>query len=80
MLLGGLVWSALASAQTPLNVVATTAMIADVTRNVAGECAEVTALMGPGTDPHSYRASASDVRKLQEADLILYSGFSLEAS
>jgi manganese/zinc/iron transport system substrate-binding protein len=39
----------------PLNVVATTSMIADATRQVAGDRAEVTALMGPGVDPHSYR-------------------------
>ena len=59
-------------------VVATVGMIADVARNVAGECAEVTALMGPGVDPHLYRASARDVRLLQQADAILYSGFALE--
>jgi manganese/zinc/iron transport system substrate-binding protein len=60
------------------SVVATTGMIADVARNVAGDCAEVAALMGPGVDPHLYRASASDVRALQQADAILYSGYSLE--
>jgi manganese/zinc/iron transport system substrate-binding protein len=69
----------LATAQeAPLEVVTTTAMIADVAQNVAGECATVTPLMGPGTDPHSYRASADDTRTLGRADLILYSGYALE--
>ena len=34
--------------------------------------------MGPGVDPHLYRASASDVRTFQDADAIFYSGYSLE--
>lgn len=69
----------LATAQgAPLGVVTTTTMIADVAQNVAGDCATVTPLMGPGTDPHSYQASAADTRTLGQADVILYSGFSLE--
>jgi manganese/zinc/iron transport system substrate-binding protein len=59
-------------------VITTVGMIADVARNVAGDCAIVTPLMGPGTDPHAYRASARDSRTLGSADLILYSGYALE--
>ena len=44
-----------ASAQEPLRVLTTVGMIADVARNVAGDCAEVQALMGSGSDPHLYR-------------------------
>ncbi len=58
--------------------VATVGMIGDVARNVAGDCVEVDTLMGPGVDPHLYQASAGDVRRLQQADAILYSGYSLE--
>ena len=65
-------------AQPPLQVVATTAMVGDVAKAVAGECAVVVTLMGPGTDPHLYRASASDVAALAAADVILYSGLGLE--
>lgn len=61
-----------------LNVVATTGMIADAARNVAGAHATVIGLMGPGVDPHLYKASQGDVRKLADADLILYNGLSLE--
>jgi len=58
--------------------VATVGMIADVARNVAGDCVEVDALMGPGVDPHLYQARASDVRAFERADAILYAGYSLE--
>ena len=34
--------------------------------------------MGPGTDPHTYRASARDSRTFGSADFILYSGYTLE--
>jgi len=62
-----------------LNIVTTTGMIADIAKNVGGEYVEVTALMGSGVDPHLYKASEGDVRRLQEADLIFYNGLQLEA-
>ncbi|MEM6454984.1 MAG: zinc ABC transporter substrate-binding protein [Acidobacteriota bacterium] len=61
-----------------LRIVVTTGMIADLTRQIVGDRAAVDALMGPGTDPHLYKASESDVRRLAEADLILYNGLHLE--
>jgi manganese/zinc/iron transport system substrate-binding protein len=54
-------------------------MIADIAKNVGGEYVEVTALMGPGVDPHLYKASEGDVRRLQNANLIFYNGLHLEA-
>lgn len=67
-----------ARAEAPLRVLATTGMLADVARNVGGDCAEVGALIGPGLDPHLYQATASDVRRLQQAELILFHGHGLE--
>jgi len=61
-----------------LQVVATTGMIADSAARIAGKNARVTGLMGPGVDPHLYKASEGDVRQLAEADLILYNGLHLE--
>lgn len=68
-----------ARAATP-NVVATVGMIGDVAAELAGSCAQVHTLMGPGSDPHLYRASAGDVRLMERADLVLYAGLHLEAS
>ena len=62
-----------------LSVVTTTGQVADAAAIVGGDRAQVTALMGPGIDPHLYVASEGDVGRLQQADLIFYNGLYLEA-
>jgi manganese/zinc/iron transport system substrate-binding protein len=62
----------------PLRVTATTGMIADTARAIGGEHVVVTGLMGPGVDPHLYKATQGDLEKLQSADLVLYNGLHLE--
>lgn len=71
--------SQLPIADRTINVVTTTGMIADITKNVGGDRLQVTSLMGPGVDPHLYKASEGDVIRLQEADVIFYNGLHLEA-
>lgn len=66
------------SSPEPVRTVATVGMVRDVVANIGGDCARVDALMGPGVDPHLYRASAGDVRTLRQADVIFYGGYSLE--
>ena len=61
-----------------LNIVTTTGMIYDAVLNIAGDSVEVSALMGPGVDPHLYKATQGDLKKLQQANLILYNGLHLE--
>ncbi|MCP1132014.1 zinc ABC transporter substrate-binding protein [Paenibacillus polysaccharolyticus] len=61
-----------------VQVTATTGMIADVAREVGGVYVEVTGLMGPGVDPHLYKASQGDIRKLEQAKVIFYNGLHLE--
>lgn len=61
-----------------LEVVATTNLVADLVAAIGGESVEVTSLMGPGVDPHLYKASAGDVARMSEADVIFYSGLHLE--
>lgn len=61
-----------------VQVTATTGMIADATREVGGAYVEVTGLMGPGVDPHLYKASQGDIRKLEQAKVIFYNGLHLE--
>jgi manganese/zinc/iron transport system substrate-binding protein len=63
----------------PISVVATIGMVADVAERVGGERVSVEGLMGPGIDPHLYKASEGDLRRLERADLILYAGLHLEA-
>lgn len=61
-----------------LKVVTTTGMLYDATINIVGDRMEVTALMGPGVDPHLYKATQGDLNRLTEADLIIYNGLMLE--
>ncbi|MDA0962953.1 MAG: zinc ABC transporter substrate-binding protein [Proteobacteria bacterium] len=68
-----------ALAEDRLSVVATTGMIADAARQVGGDLVDVTALMGPGVDPHAYRQTRSDIAALTQADLVLWHGLYLEA-
>lgn len=58
--------------------VATTGMIADLVRQVAGQRFEVRQLMGPGVDPHLYRPTPNDAAALRRADVIFYNGHMLE--
>ena len=53
-----------------LQVTTTVNMVSDLVRQVGGEHIEVTEIMGLGVDPHLYRASANDVTKLQNAEII----------
>jgi manganese/zinc/iron transport system substrate-binding protein len=62
-----------------LPIVATTSIVADLVRNIGGERVNVQSLMGPGVDPHLYKASAGDVRRLEKAEIVFYNGLHLEA-
>lgn len=61
-----------------LDVVTTTGMIGDLVENIGGKHVEVTSLMGPGVDPHLYKATQGDVETLDSADMIFYNGLHLE--
>ena len=61
-----------------VNVVATTSMLADLAARIGGERVAVTGLMGPGVDPHLYKASEGDVSRMTQADIVFYNGLHLE--
>ncbi|MYL32548.1 manganese transporter [Pontibacillus yanchengensis] len=61
-----------------IQVATTIAQIGDVAKNIGGDHVEVTSLMGPGTDPHLYKAVQSDIKTLSNADIIFYNGLHLE--
>ncbi|TVQ40709.1 MAG: manganese transporter [Spirochaetaceae bacterium] len=62
----------------PLDVVATTGMVGDVVRQVAGHNGQVHVLMGEEVDPHLYRPTRADIARMQRADIIFYNGLHLE--
>ena len=61
-----------------IRVVATIGMIAEMVKQVGGERVEVEGLMGPGVDPHLYKASEGDVIRMASADIVVYNGLHLE--
>ncbi len=76
-----LTWAAVLSAEpprVPYTIVATTGMVADIARQVAGDRANVVGLLGEGVDPHLYKPTRNDVANILRADMIFYSGLMLE--
>lgn len=61
-----------------LRIVTTVGMVTDIVQRIAGDEADVIGLMGPGVDPHLYKASYQDVNKLDHADIVFFSGLHLE--
>lgn len=61
-----------------LSVYATTGYLADAVENIAPD-AEVTTMVGPGADPHTYQPSTRDIETIQDADVVLWNGLYLEA-
>jgi len=53
-------------------------MLGDMMRNIGGGRLNVIPLMGPGVDPHLYKASEGDVTRLESADIVVYNGLHLE--
>ncbi len=59
-------------------IVCSTSITADCVREVVGNKLTVKSLMGPGVDPHTYNPRSSDVVLLNDARLVVYTGFHLE--
>ena len=67
-----------AAQESPLRVLATTTLIADVVANIGGDLVEVTALVPPGADVHAFQPTPQDVLRVVEADVVLVNGAGLE--
>ncbi len=61
-----------------INIVCTTSILGDMIKNVGRDKIQLNILMGPGIDPHLYKASARDTKKIAKADLVVYGGLHLE--
>ncbi|MGY6497034.1 MAG: metal ABC transporter substrate-binding protein [Microcella sp.] len=67
-----------AAAAPALTVVATTTHTAEFTERVAGDLAEVTALIQPNQSLHSFDPTAADLQALAAADVLVINGAGLE--
>ncbi|MER8070366.1 zinc ABC transporter substrate-binding protein AztC [Streptomyces sp. NPDC094034] len=60
------------------DIVVTTNILGDITRQIVGDEADVTVLMKPNADPHSFGLSAVQAAELERADLVIHNGLGLE--
>lgn len=59
-------------------VVSTTTMIHDLVLAIGKDKVQAETLMNYGIDPHTYQATAGDVDRMKNADLVVYNGLHLE--
>lgn len=67
-----------AAANEPLNVVASFSILGDMVRQVTGEHASVTTIVGPDADAHVYQPNTNDAKAVANADLIFVNGLGFE--
>lgn len=67
-----------AGSSTPIPVVATTAPVADLVRNVGGDAVSVHQILSPGTDPHEYEPRPKDITASADAKLVFASGLGFD--
>ena len=66
------------SARGPVRVVATYSILGDLVENIGGQNAELTTLVGPDGDAHTFEPAPSDNAALSEADVIFENGLAFE--
>ena len=67
-----------AASSKGLRVLATTTLVGDVVKNIAGDAINLTVLLPVGADPHSFQPTPQDVARVSDADLIFANGAGLE--
>ncbi len=65
-------------APEPLQIVASFSILGDLVENVGGDAVQVTTLIGPGVDAHTYDPAPADLVVLAEADVIFENGLGFE--
>lgn len=68
-----------AGGERRLQVVATTTIVGDVVRQIGGEAIDLTVLLRPGVDPHTFEPSPQDAARVAGADVLFVAGAGLEA-
>jgi ABC-type Zn uptake system ZnuABC Zn-binding protein ZnuA len=63
----------------PLRAVATTTIVGDIVREVAGDLISLYVLLSANADPHAFQPTPRDVVSIHEADVVFISGAGLEA-
>lgn len=66
------------SSEGKLQIIATLFPQYDFAREIGGDLVEVSLLLPPGMESHSYDPTLADMRKISRADLLLYTGPQME--
>lgn len=61
-----------------LKVMASFYPMYDFAQKICGDRVEVTNMVPAGTEPHDWEPAASDIKKLEEADIFIYNGAGME--
>jgi len=67
-----------AAAHEKLKVVASFSILGDMVRQVTGDLADVTTIVGPDADAHVYTPNAGDAKAVANADVIFVNGLGFE--
>jgi zinc/manganese transport system substrate-binding protein len=67
-----------ASGAAKLKIIASFSVLGDMVREIARDHAEVTTLVGPNGDAHTFEPSPADAKRIAEADLVFVNGLGLE--
>lgn len=67
-----------AETPAPLQVVASFSILADITREVAGDAAVVASLVPPNADAHVFEPTPADAQRIKAADLVVINGLRFE--
>ena len=69
---------ALVAASTPVNVVASFSILADMAGRVGGSRIQVRTLVGPNADAHVYQPTPADAQAIAGSNLVIINGFGFE--
>ncbi len=68
------------ASNTGIKVVATSTVLCDLTKQIAANTVDLTCLIKPAADPHVYQPAPEDRKAIEDANLVLYSGYDFEPS
>jgi len=68
----------LAAAHAELKVASLSTITTDIAKNVGGNKIDLFSLVKAGVDPHEFQPTPSDVKKIADASLVLFTGKHIE--
>ncbi len=68
------------ASNTGIKVVATSSVLCDMTKQIAANTVDLTCLIKPASDPHVYEPAPADRKAIEDANLVIYSGYDFEPS